>query len=161
MSRKVIDSIVMQKSNSNYGLLVTLKSNPLYLGEVTRKYKPITLEDPFKKSEPEYLIDLILQATDFNQNGDEFTVIGDKEYKLSKADFKKVKALTLAQVNPIEDISRGIADAVLWFNGEHLEPQGGLVYTQVFNSVKAKLDSILNHEEVDSSFSAAIDKMNG
>lgn len=165
MSRKIIDAVVESNKFSNYDVYTNLQSNPMYLGEVAKRFKPISLDDPFKKATPVHLVDILMSATEFPQEGEEFKFIGDKEYSLSKSDFKKVKALTIAQINPIEDVSKGIADALLWFNGSYQEPDGSILYKQVFKTSLQKLQEITGVENVgtkkENIFASAINKMHG
>ena len=166
MSRKIIDAIAQNRQFNNYDLFMQLSGNPKYVGNVTKTYQPIKLDDPEKDTEPVYLVDLIMGGTEFPQNGSSFQFIGgDKTYELSKKDFKKVKALAVGQINNIEDVSQGIANAILWFNGECQEPSGSLLYTQVFKTAKQRLSDILNPEEFiegkATGFESAINKMHG
>lgn len=163
MSRKIFDNVVEANKFRNYDTYVNAQSNPMYMGEVSRKYKPIVMEDALKGSEPMSLVDIFMKATTFNQAGEKFIVIGDKEYSLSKLDFKEFKALVVGQLNSVQDVSRAVADGILYYNGEEQTPTGSMLYNHIFNVTKERVGELLGLQKGESgnTFADAIEKMNG
>lgn len=160
MSRRVFDTIVEKRKFDNIEVYTAAETNPRYHGVVERKFYPIKLETPNNSTEQVRLIDLLLTGTNFPQEGENFQFIGDRTYNLTKEQFKQIKLLAISQLQPIEDVSKGIADAVLWFNGNQQGGTGSKLYEHVFNEVKNKIIEILNQEER-SAFQDAIDSMHG